>query len=58
MSRFKPIVAVMLCYVMALPVFAQTPEIKGASYKGMFYRLTRDYLPTTVPVISLSLIHI
>jgi outer membrane protein len=37
---------------MALPVFAQTPEIKGSSSGGFFYRLTRNYQPTGVAAIS------
>ncbi len=52
MSRFKSILSVILCFTMALPVFAQTPEIKGSSYRGFFYSLTRNYQPTTVAAIS------
>jgi outer membrane protein TolC len=37
---------------MALPVFGQTPEITGSPNGGFFYRLTRDYQPTTVAKIS------
>src|ERR1035441_4205816 len=52
MSRFKSILSVVLCFVMALPMFAQTPEIKGNSSGGFFNRLAKDYLPTTVARIS------
>jgi outer membrane protein len=52
MLRFKPIVAVILCYAMALPMFAQTPEIKGSTDRGLFYRLTKNYKPTAVAAIS------
>jgi outer membrane protein TolC len=52
MSRLKPIVAVILCYAMALPMFAQTPEIKASSYRGFFYGVAKNYLPTTVAGIS------
>ncbi len=52
MSRFKPIVAVVLCYAMALPVFAQTPEIKASQNRGFFYGITKNYQPTAVAAIS------
>ena len=38
---------------MALPVFAQTPEIKGSSRHGLLLaNLTRNYRPTTVARIN------
>src|ERR1035437_5004824 len=52
MSRFKSILSVILCFSMALPVLAQTPEITGSSNGGFFYRLTKNYQPTTVAHIS------
>src|SRR5664279_1616929 len=52
MSRFKSILSVILCFVMALPVFAQTPEIKGSTNRGFFYGLSKNYQPTTVAQIS------
>jgi outer membrane protein TolC len=52
MSRFKSILSVILCFVMALPVFAQTPEIKGYTGNGWFANLTRNYRPTTVARIN------
>src|ERR1035437_4980237 len=52
MSRFKSILSIILCCTMALPVFAQTPEITGNPNGGFFYRLTRNYQPTTVAHIS------
>ena len=52
MSQFKSILSVILCLVMAFPVFAQTPEIKGSSSTGWFANLTRNYRPTTVARIN------
>src|ERR1035438_7575900 len=52
MSRFKSILSVVLCFAMALPVFAQTPEITGSSSGGFFQRFTRNYKPTTVAHIN------
>ncbi len=37
---------------MVMPVFAQTPEIKGSSNSGFFSSLTRNYRPTTVARIN------
>jgi outer membrane protein len=47
MSRIKPILAVVLCLMMASPIVAQPP---GSG--GYFSRLTRDYRPRPVPAIS------
>ena len=53
MSRLKSSIAVGLCYVLALPVFAQqTPEVTGSTGTGFFYGITRNYRPRTVPNIS------
>src|SRR4051794_38858044 len=52
MSRIKSIVAVILCVLIASPVFAQTPEIKAPSGDGWLYGLTKNYRPRTVPAIS------
>jgi len=56
MLRFKPIstqvVAIILCGAMALPVFAQTPEIKGYTGQGVIYNVAKNYLPTAVPRIN------
>ena len=52
MSRIQPILALLLSFLMALPIFAQTPEIKAPNKNGFFYGLTRNYRPTTVPMIS------
>src|ERR1039457_1682232 len=52
MSRFKSILSVILCFAMALPALAQTPEIQGPSSGGFFSRLTKNYQPTTVARIS------
>jgi outer membrane protein TolC len=52
MSRLKSILSVILCFAMVLPVFGQTPEIKGSSGGGFFYRFTKNYQPTGVAAIS------
>jgi len=52
MSQFKSILSVILCFAVALPVFSQTPEIKGSSSTGWFANLTRNYRPTTVARIN------
>jgi outer membrane protein len=52
MFRFQSIVAVILCPVLASPVFAQTPEIRGAQPGGFLYKLTQDYRPRAVRSIS------
>ena len=52
MSRFKSLLSVILCFAIVLPVFAQTPEIKGSSNTGFFSRFTRNYRPTTVAHIN------
>ena len=52
MSRFKSFLSVILCFAIVLPVFAQTPEIKGSSNTGFFSRFTRNYRPTTVAHIN------
>src|SRR5664280_2290960 len=52
MSRFKSILSVILCFAMALPVLAQTPEITGSSKRGFFYGFTKNYQPTTVAGIN------
>jgi outer membrane protein len=52
MSRFKPTIALFLCLVMALPLVAQTPEIKAPQPGGFLYGLTKNYRPTTVPRVN------
>ena len=52
MSRFKSILSVILCFAITLPVFAQTPEIKGRTTNAFFSRLAKDYLPTPVAHIN------
>jgi outer membrane protein TolC len=52
MSRAKSVIAILLCFATGLPVFAQTPEIKGATGHGFVYGLTRNYRPQEVPKIS------
>src|ERR1039458_3375772 len=54
MSRFKSILAVGLCCVLALPVLAQqqTPEVQGFTGSGFFYGIARNYRPRNVANIS------
>jgi len=47
MSRIKPIIALLLCFVMASPIFAQAP-----GQNGFFYSLTKNYRPRPVAGIS------
>ena len=44
MSFAKSVVAILLCYVIALPGFAQTPELSGGNH-GFFSWLTNNYVP-------------
>ena len=52
MSRIKSILSVILCVMMALPVFAQTPEITGPANGTFWNKFAHNYLPTTVARIS------
>ena len=58
MLPVKSIIALVLCPVMALPLFGQTqtntPEITGSSNRGFFYGLTKNYRPQSVPAISFA----
>ena len=51
MSFAKSFVAILLCYAMALPGFAQTPENTGGSH-GIFQWLTNNYV--THPISNVS----
>jgi outer membrane protein len=51
MSRMKPLVAVILCYVIAFPMFGQTPELKVADH-GFLSELFRSYIPHPIAKIS------
>jgi len=52
MSTFRRVLAIFLCLVIAAPIFAQTPEIKGSSNTGTWSWLTHNYRPRQVPQIS------
>ena len=52
MLRFKSILSVILCITMALPVFAQTPEITSSPSGGFFSSITKNYRPTPVAHIN------
>jgi outer membrane protein TolC len=45
-------VAILLCFLMAAPVFAQTPEIRGVTNNNSFSWFTRNYRPRPVPQIT------
>ncbi|MBS1858810.1 MAG: TolC family protein [Acidobacteria bacterium] len=45
-------VAVLLCVMMASPIFGQTPEIKPATPGGFIYGITRNYRPRGVAAVS------
>jgi outer membrane protein len=51
MSRLKPLVAVLLCCVISLPVFGQTPELKLVDH-GFLGEVFRSYIPHPVGQIS------
>src|SRR6185369_7014326 len=51
MSFVKSFVAILLCCVLALPGFAQTPESAGENH-GFFHWLTNNYSPHTVANVS------
>jgi outer membrane protein TolC len=50
--HFKTLVSIVLCYVIAVPVFGQTPEISGGNNHGLWFGLTRNYRASPVPKIS------
>src|SRR4051812_14133729 len=52
MYAMRQCLAILLCGLMAAPVFAQTPEIRGSSNTGAFSWITRNYRPRQVPQIS------
>jgi outer membrane protein len=51
MSFAKSVVAILLCYAIALPGFAQTPETTGGSH-GVFQWLTNNYTPHPIANVS------
>jgi len=53
MSRLKPLVAVILCCVIAFPVFGQTPELKVTDH-GFLSEVFRSYIPHPVSQISFA----
>lgn len=52
MSRIQPIIAFLLSVLMASPIFAQTPEIKAPDSNGLWYGISKNYRPRTVPAVS------
>src|ERR1039457_1403579 len=51
MSLAKSVVAILLCCVMALPGFGQTPESTGGNH-GLFQWLTNNYVTHSTPNVS------
>jgi outer membrane protein TolC len=51
MSFTKALLAVVLCYAIAVPGFAQTPELSGGAHHTLAW-LTHDYEPHPLPKIS------
>src|ERR1039457_4938540 len=51
MSLAKSVVAILLCCVMALPGFAQTPESTGGNH-GFFNWLSNNYTAHSTPNVS------
>jgi hypothetical protein len=51
MSFAKSVVTILLCYAIALPGFAQTPENTGQSH-GLFQWLTNNYTAHSMPTVS------
>lgn len=54
MSFAKSLLAILLCYVMAVPVFAQTQGMTVDDTHGFISRLTRNYRPHEVPQVSFA----
>src|SRR5215472_3249172 len=52
MHRIQPVLAIVLCCLMAAPMFPQTPEIPGSRSHGYFYNLAKPYLPQHVASIN------
>jgi outer membrane protein TolC len=52
MLRIKSFLSVIVCFAIVVPVFAQTPELKGYSNTGFISALTRNYRPTPVANIN------
>src|SRR5689334_4093947 len=52
MPSVKSTLAIVLCLAIALPGFAQTPEIYGRGGHGLFNWFTNNYTPHTVPTVS------
>ncbi len=52
MSIAKPTIAILLCYALALPGFAQTPEVTGNSGRGFFSWFSRNYTAHPFPQVS------
>ena len=54
MSRAKAALAIWLCLAVALPGFAQTPEISGVSHRSFFSWFTWNYEPHPVQNVTLE----
>jgi outer membrane protein len=54
MSIARSILAILLCYVIALPGFAQTPQITGAREGGIFNWFSNNYRAHPIPASSFA----
>ena len=52
MSRLKAALAIWLCLAVALPGFAQTPEIAGASHRSLFSWFAWNYEPHPIQNVT------
>ncbi len=48
----KSVVAILLCFLLALPAFSQTPELRGSNRGGFISWFTNNYTPHSVPRVS------
>src|SRR5436305_13372936 len=52
MSFTKSLIALLLCYAVAMPGFCQTPEVSGGSHGSFVNWFTYNYSPHPLPNVS------
>ena len=52
MSLVRPFLAILLCYAVALPGFAQTPQISGERSRGIVNWFANNYTAHAIPNVS------
>src|SRR5262245_46843336 len=52
MSLIRPFLAVLLCFAVALPGFAQSVQITGERPRGFVNWLTNNYVPHPIGIVS------